>query len=47
MKFSGTTVHYERRAEGVSIFAPEVIRSLGPINESLYLVVCFCYLTSI
>jgi hypothetical protein len=42
---SGTTFHYERKyksgkARGpLTIFAPESIRALGPITESLYIVV--------
>ena len=39
-EFAGTTFHYERKVNGgVGIFAPEVIRALGPTTEPLFIVV--------
>jgi ADAM-TS Spacer 1 len=37
-KFAGTIFHYERLPN--SFFGSEVIRALGPTNESLYIAVC-------
>lgn len=39
-KFAGTTFHYERKNNGgVGIFAPEILRALGPTTEPLFIVV--------
>ncbi|XP_045125738.1 papilin-like isoform X12 [Portunus trituberculatus] len=41
-EFAGTTFHYERKANGgVGIFAPEVIRALGPTTEPLFIVLLY------
>nr|XP_045610870.1 papilin-like [Procambarus clarkii] len=40
-KFAGTTFHYERKADGVGIFAPEVLRALGPTTEPLFIVLLY------
>lgn len=37
--FAGTTFHYERKATGIEIFAPEILRALGPTTEPLHIVV--------
>ena len=46
MDICGTTFHYEkkfknRKAKGpLTLFAPEHIRALGPLECSIYIVVC-------
>ncbi|XP_063871697.1 papilin-like isoform X6 [Scylla paramamosain] len=41
-EFAGTTFHYERKVNGgVGIFAPEVIRALGPTTEPLFIVLLY------
>ncbi|XP_069951755.1 papilin isoform X1 [Cherax quadricarinatus] len=40
-KFAGTIFHYERKADGVGIFAPEVLRALGPTTEPLFIVLLY------
>ncbi|XP_042237860.1 papilin-like isoform X4 [Homarus americanus] len=39
--FCGTTFHYERKADGVGIFAPEVLRAKGPTTEPLFIVILY------
>lgn len=38
-KFAGTIFYYERKADGIGIFAPEVLRAQGPTTEPLFIVV--------
>lgn len=41
-QFAGTTFYYERKVNGgVGIFAPEVIRALGPTTEPLFIVLLY------
>jgi hypothetical protein len=37
--FAGTIFHYERKP--ISFFAPETVRALGPISESIYIVILY------
>ncbi|KAK4313128.1 hypothetical protein Pmani_015500 [Petrolisthes manimaculis] len=39
--FAGTTFHYERKATGIEIFAPEILRALGPTTEPLHIVLLY------
>ncbi|XP_064108154.1 papilin-like isoform X7 [Macrobrachium nipponense] len=41
MQFAGTTVHYERKANGGGIFAPEILRAKGPTTENLIIVMLY------
>ncbi|XP_076032052.1 proteoglycan-like sulfated glycoprotein papilin isoform X2 [Oratosquilla oratoria] len=38
--FGGTTFHYERKS-GIDIFAPEILRGLGPTTEPIYIVLLY------
>lgn len=39
LKFAGTTFHYERKPHGH--LAPETLRALGPISESIFIVLLY------
>ncbi|XP_066977997.1 papilin isoform X18 [Macrobrachium rosenbergii] len=41
MQFAGTTVHYERKANGGGLFAPEILRAKGPTTENLIIVMLY------
>ncbi|KAK7073727.1 hypothetical protein SK128_001458, partial [Halocaridina rubra] len=41
LKFAGTTFHYERKANGGGIFAPEILRAKGPTTETLIIVLLY------